>query len=87
LPLFAVTVITYDPDGVVEAVDTVRVEVPIPPAERVIVVGLKDDDGPLGETPLEMLTVPVNPPRLVRLTVEVVDVPGVNARPFGFAET
>jgi len=87
LPLFAVRVITYDPDGVVETVDTVRVEVPVPPAERVTVAGLKDANGPLGETALEMLTVPVNPPRLVRLIVEVADVPGVNASPFGFAET
>ena len=87
MPLFAVTVITYDPVGVVEDVDTVRVEVPVPPAERVTVAGLKDADGPLGETALEMLTVPVNPPRLVRLIVEVADVPGVRARPFGLAET
>jgi hypothetical protein len=87
LPLFAVTAITYDPDEVEEAVDTVRVEVPVPPAERVTVAWLKNAEGPIGETALEMLTVPVNPPRLVRLIVEVVDVPGVNARPFGFAET
>ena len=87
MPLFAVTVITYDPDGVVEVVDTVRGEVPVPPAERVTVAGLKDADGPLGETTVEMLTVPVNPPRLVRLIAEVADVPGVKARPFGLAET
>jgi hypothetical protein len=87
LPLLAVTVITYDPVGVVDDVETVRVEVPVPPAERVTVAGLKDADGPFGETALEMLTVPVNPPRLVRLIVEVADVPGVRARPFGLAET
>jgi hypothetical protein len=79
--------ITYDPDGVVEAVDTVRIEVPIPPAERVMLAGLEEADGPPGETALEMLTVPVNPPSLVRVTVEVADVPGVKARPFGLAET
>ena len=52
-----------------------------------IIAGLKDDNGPVGETELEMLTAPVNPPRLVRLIVEVADVPGVKARPFGLAET
>ena len=66
--------------------NTVRVEFPVPPANRVIVAGLNETVGTLGETKVANLTVPVNPARLVRLTVEAAEPPGVTARPLGLAE-
>jgi hypothetical protein len=63
------------------------VEVPVPPEERMIDAWLNEAEGPLGETEAAMLTLPVNPPRLVRVIVDVPEAPGVNARPLGLAET
>ena len=60
--------------------------VPVPPANRVIVAELNETEGTLGETEVVKLTVPVNPARLVRLTVEAEEPPGATARPLGLAE-
>jgi len=70
----------------VEAVDTVRVEVPVPPDARLTLVGFNEADGPFGETVATRFTVLANPARLVRLIVDVAEDPGVKARPPGFAE-
>lgn len=70
----------------VDPVDTVSVEVPVPSDVRVTLVGLSETDGPLGETEAARFTVFVNPPRLVRVMIEVVVDPGATERPFGLAE-
>ena len=56
-------------------VEIVRVEVPVPPDERVMSVAVKEVVGPEGETPAEMATVPEKPFRLVKVTVEVTEPP------------
>jgi hypothetical protein len=53
----------------------------------VTVAGFSETVGPFGETELTRFTVFVNPARLVRLTVEFVDDPGVTERLIGLAET
>ena len=83
-PLVAVMVIWYDPVGVVDVVESVRVEVPVPPDTRVIVTGFVDTDGPVGETEIARFTVPANP-RLVKVIVDVADDPGLTTSPLGFA--
>jgi len=70
----------------VDAVDRVKVEVPVPPDARLTLVGFNEADGPLGETVATSFTVLANPARLVRLIVDVAEDPGVTARPLGFAE-
>jgi hypothetical protein len=62
--------------GVVSWVDTVRVDVPLPPEVRVTLVGLTETVGPFGETDGDSVIVPTKAPRLVRVIVEVPDVPG-----------
>ncbi len=69
-----------------EVVDTVRLEVPVPPEESATLVGFNDADGPLGDIVAARFTVPTNPARLVKLIVEVVEKPGFTARPLGLAE-
>ncbi len=83
-PLVAVMVIWYDPVGVVDVVESVRVEVPVPPDTKVIVTGFIDADGPVEEIETAKLTAPVKP-RLVRVIVDVADDPGLTASPLGFA--
>ena len=68
------------------AVDTVKVELPVPPDARLTLVGFNEADGPLGETVAKRFTALANPARLVRLIVDVAEAPGVTARPLGFAE-
>jgi len=70
----------------VDAVDTVKVEVPVPPEARLTLIGFNETDGPLGETVATRFTAFANPARLVRLIAEVAEEPGVTARPLGFAE-
>jgi len=70
----------------VDAVDTVRVEAPVPPDVRLMLVGFNEAKGPLGETVATRFTALANPARLVRLIVEVAVDPGVTARPLGLAE-
>ena len=69
-----------------DAVDRVKVEVPVPPDARLTLVGFNEADGPLGETAATRFTVSANPARLVSLIVDVAEDPGVKARPLGFAE-
>lgn len=64
-PLVPVTVIVYEPGGVDDVVGIVSVEFPVPPEARVMLVGLKLGERPVGETESVRLTVPANPPRLV----------------------
>jgi hypothetical protein len=83
-PLVPVMVILYDPVAVVDVVDAVRVEAPVPPDARVTVTGFNTTDGPVGEIETARFTAPVKP-RLVRVIVDVADDPGVTASPLGFA--
>lgn len=53
---------------------------PVPPDERVMLVGLREAVAPEGEADVARLTVPVNPLRLVRVTVDCVDEPAVTVR-------
>jgi len=56
-------------------VETVRVELPVPPDVRVIRVAVKEEVGPDGETPSDKATVPEKPFRLVKVIVETTGVP------------
>ena len=66
---------------------TVSVEVPVPPEESTILVELRDAVGPLGETDVPRVIVPVNPLRLDSVTVLVADAPGCIVSDVGFRET
>ncbi len=46
-------------------------EVPVPPADNTRLAGLSEAVNPLDEDTAVKVTVPVNPPRLARLIVEV----------------
>lgn len=59
----------------VDCVDTVSVDVPLPPAETVTLVGFADTIGPLGEIVGDSVIVPAKPPRLVSIIVEVPEAP------------
>jgi hypothetical protein len=85
VPLVPETVIVKDP-VVVDDVDTVSVDVPVPPEVTLTVTGLIEAVGPLGETETARFTELANPARLVTLIVEVADDPGVTARLLGLAE-
>ena len=65
---------------------TVRVEVPVPPDVRVMLVGLREAVMPEGETEVARLTVPVKPLRLVTVTDDCVAEPAVTVR-LDWAET
>lgn len=65
---------------------TVKVEVPVPPDERVMLVSLREVVAPKGETDAARLTVPANPLRLVRVRPDCVEEPTVTVRLDG-AET
>jgi len=56
-------------------VERVRVEVPVPPDVRVTRVVVKEVTGPAGSTLADRATVAAKPFRLVRVIVDVVDVP------------
>jgi hypothetical protein len=75
------------PDGVVDWVDTVRVEAAILPEDSVTLGGLTETEGPAGDELAERFTVPVKPLKLATVIVEVVDEPGVVVREEGLAET
>jgi len=62
-----VTITVYEPARVEELVDIVKVEFPVPPEARATLVGLKLRVRPTGEAEPVRLTVPVNPPRLVKV--------------------
>jgi len=75
VPLTPVTIALYEPDGVDDVVETVRVEVPLPPAERAILVVLSEIAGPAGDIEAARLIVPLNPFRLTRAIVELPEEP------------
>ena len=60
---------------VARVVETVRVEVAVPPGNTVIRVAVKEEVGPDGETPSDKATVPEKPFRLVKVIVETTGVP------------
>lgn len=73
-PLVALMVMTYVPVGVFLLVEIVSTEVPVPPDDSVTEVPLRVAVGLcllVGEILLERLIVPANPPRLVRVIVEL----------------
>ena len=67
-------------------VETVRVELPVPPDERETGLTEKAVVGPMGETAAERVTLPEKLLRLLRLMVEVPEEPACNVRDVGFAE-
>ena len=73
-PVVAVILTLYVPGAAVPVV-TFRVELDVPPDTSVTVTGLMLADGPVGETDTARLSVPENPLRLVKPTVEVPDDP------------
>jgi hypothetical protein len=60
---------------VVDCVDTVSVDVPLPPTETVTLLGFADTNGPLGEIVADSVIVPVKLPRLVSMIVEEPEAP------------
>lgn len=62
--------------GVVSCVDTVSVDVAVPPEVSVTLVGFTETVGPFGETDGDNVMVPPKPPRPVKVIVEVPEVPG-----------
>lgn len=68
-----------------EVAKTVIVDVPVPPEGKVTFAGLKNTDGPKLETEAVKITLPVNPFRLLRLIVELLDDPRITVRLVGLA--
>jgi len=64
-----------------------RVELPVPPEERVTLWGFRERLRPEGELFAESETVPVKPLRLVNVTVELDPPPCGNVTDEGFADT
>lgn len=60
--------------------ETVRIELAVPPPRRVMLEGLRLAVGPDGETVAVRTTVPANALMLVTLIVDVPDEPGVMVR-------
>jgi len=82
-----VVVTTYDPVGVELVVQTVRVDVAVPPEGTETTVGLKLVDGPAGEIVDVRLTLPLNPLILVTVIVEVALAPAGALTTVGLADT
>jgi len=80
-----VVVTTYDPVGVELVVQTVRVDVAVPPDGTETTVGLKLVDGPAGEIVDVRLTLPLNPLTLVTVIVEVAQEPWMMLMTLGLA--
>src|SRR6266852_1714503 len=80
-----VVVTTYDPVGVKLAVQTVRVDVAVPPDGTETTVGFKLVDGPAGEIVDVRLTLPLNPLTLVTVIVEVAQEPWMMLMALGLA--
>ncbi len=86
-PLAPVTVIVYEPIGVLCSALTLSVDVPWPPDVRVTDELLNDVLGPdVDETTAERLMVPVNPFRLVTVIRLLPDVPRGRLRDDGLME-
>ncbi len=63
------------PESVEGVVETVNVEVADMPAVIVTLMGLNEGVGPAGEMDAAKLIVPLNPLKLVKLMIEVVEGP------------
>ena len=74
------------PIGVVGCVVTASVEAELPPAVRVIEVGVSETPGPLGEILAERLIAPANPPLLVNVIVDDPEPPGIIRKAEGLDE-
>jgi hypothetical protein len=86
--LVPVTVIRYDPDGVLLVVVMVIVEVPCPPGDNVRLVGLRIPNGPSDVAGGEDRLTDPEKPRLLTVIVDVADPPATNrVRAFGEAVT
>jgi len=81
-PFDPVKIAVYVPRAVEDVVDTVRTEVPVPPDVRVMVAEARLTVSPAG-TETDRVTVPVKPLRLVRVAVEVAEVPCATPRVLG----
>ena len=79
-PLLAVRVTLYSPGGVVDVVEMVTVEDWVPELERVTLDGFTETVGPGGDTAADNDMVPLNPPTLVTVRVDVVVEPGETDR-------
>ncbi len=87
-PLATVTVTAYEPAGVKDVAEMVRVEFPVPPGDNVSVAGLDETVGPpgtRGERAAEKTRVP-DRPRLFRVTVNLPEEPAAIVRAFELAE-
>jgi hypothetical protein len=88
-PLVAMTVMVYVPWMLCLLVEIVRITDPVPPDERVTEPALSVAVGlwrPVDVMLLERLIVPVNPPTLVRVMVDVPWDPRTRVRLVGLAE-
>jgi hypothetical protein len=56
------------------------------PAVTLTLLGLSESEGPDGVLAAERVTVPEKPPRLLTITLEVVEEPSATDRSFGLAE-
>ena len=81
-PFDPVKITVKVPRGVDDMVDIVRTEVPVPPDERVTTAEVKLAVSPAG-TVTDRDTVPMKPLRLVRVAVEVAEVPCATLRLLG----
>ena len=72
--------------GVELVVVTVSVEVPDPPADKVMLAGLKSVVGPDGETVAARLTFPANAYWLLRVVIDVEELPTLMFRVDGLAD-
>jgi hypothetical protein len=84
-PFVAVIVTVYVPVGVEAVVETVRVEVAVPPERRFRFVALRETVGPAGEIEGARLTALLNPLKLVSVMVEVAEDPGRIEKLLGLA--
>ena len=66
-------------------VDIVAIDAPVPPADRMMLVGLRDTAGPAGLIDAARFTVPENPLRLVKLIVVEPEEPAMTVRLDGLA--
>ncbi len=75
------------PGLVLLGADTERREDPLPPADNATVVGLREGLGPEGEMVAVRDKVPDSPLTLVKVMLELEEVPGGTDRGAGLAET
>jgi hypothetical protein len=89
-PTLAVTVTAYVPTGADDEAETVRVDVPDPPAGRIGLAGMKDTVGPLatiGDIEAENVRVPLRRFTLDAVIVDEPDDATVKEKDEGVAET